>query len=99
MGNHLIDAMDRKWQTWELTANQSDYYVTNASFLKCDNITIGYSFNKLGNWNISGRAYATAQNVFTITKYKGIDPEVSGGYDGAIYPRPFTGIMGISLNF
>ena len=41
MANHLRDAMDRNWQTWELTANQSDYYVQNASFLKCDNITLG----------------------------------------------------------
>lgn len=43
--------------------------------------------------------YATAQNVFTITKYKGLDPEIDGGYDNNVYPRPFTGILGVSLNF
>ena len=77
----------------------SDYFIQNASFLKCDNITLGYSFNKLFGANISGRAYMTAQNVFTITKYKGLDPEINGGYDGSIYPRPFVGILGLSLNF
>ena len=77
----------------------SDYFIQNASFLKCDNITLGYSFDKLFGANINGRAYLTAQNVFTITKYKGIDPEINGGYDGSIYPRPFVGIFGLSLNF
>jgi iron complex outermembrane receptor protein len=64
-----------------------------------DNITLGYSFEKLFNTKINGRVFLTAQNVFTITKYKGIDPEIDGGYDGSIYPRPFMGIFGVSLNF
>ena len=81
----------------------SDYFIQNASFLKLDNITLGYSFDRLfhnGSFSgLSGRIYATAQNVLTVTKYKGLDPEVNGGYDSNIYPRPFTGILGISLNF
>ena len=48
---------------------------------------------------LSGRVYLTAQNVFTITKYKGLDPEIDGGYDSVIYPRPFVGILGVNLNF
>ena len=64
-----------------------------------DNITLGYSFDKLFGKNIGGRVYLTAQNVFTITKYEGLDPEVDGGYDSTLYPRPFTGIFGVSLNF
>ena len=91
--------LDKNWQAMNNVASQSDYFVQNASFLKCDNITLGYSFNHIGKSSINGRVYATAQNVFTITKYKGIDPEVSGGYDGAIYPRPFIGILGVNLNF
>ena len=91
--------LDKNWQYIDNNSSQSDYFIQNASFLKCDNITLGYSFNRIGKSNISGRVYATAQNVFTITNYKGIDPEVSGGYDSAIYPRPFTGILGVSLNF
>ena len=81
----------------------SDRWVQNGSFLKCDNITLGYSFGglfKSGNWDgMGGRVYATASNVFTITKYKGIDPEVFGGIDNNIYPRPFSFILGLTLNF
>ena len=77
----------------------SDYYVQNASFLKCDNITLGYSFDKIFGKEISGRIYGTVQNVFTITDYKGLDPEINGGIDNSIYPRPLTSIIGLSLNF
>ena len=81
----------------------TDYFVENASFLKCDNITLGYSFENLfkgGSYKgISGRVYATASNVFTITKYDGLDPEVSGGIDNVIYPRPLSLLLGVSLNF
>ena len=81
----------------------SDYFVRNASFLKCDNITLGYSFANLfkgGSYNgLTGRVYASATNVFTITKYKGIDPEVYKGIDNNIYPRPFTLLLGLNLSF
>ena len=77
----------------------SDYFVQNASFMKCDNITLGYSFKKLFGAPISGRVYAAVQNVFTITKYKGLDPEVENGLDNNIYPRPLTTLIGLSLNF
>lgn len=77
----------------------SDYFIENASFLKCDNITLGYSFNKLFGLNVSGRAYATVQNVFTITNYTGLDPEINSGIDNNIYPRPFVSMLGLSLNF
>ena len=77
----------------------SDYFVQNASFMKCDNITLGYSFKKLFGAPIGGRVYAALQNVFTITKYKGLDPEVEKGLDNNIYPRPLTTLIGLSLNF
>lgn len=77
----------------------SDYFVQNASFMKCDNITLGYSFKKLFGASIGGRVYAAVQNVFTITKYKGLDPEVEKGLDNNIYPRPLTTLIGLSLNF
>ena len=95
MGLRLLHAC----QPQQRTDGLSDYYIQNASFLKMDNITLGYSFDKLIGKNISGRVYVTAQNVFTITKYNGLDPEVDGGYDSTLYPRPFTGIFGVSLNF
>ena len=77
----------------------SDYFVQNASFMKCDNITLGYSFKKLFGAPIGGRVYAAVQNVFTISKYKGLDPEVEKGLDNNIYPRPLTTLIGLSLNF
>lgn len=77
----------------------SDQFVQNASFMKCDNITLGYTFKKLFGAPIGGRVYAAVQNVFTITKYKGLDPEVEKGLDNNIYPRPLTTLIGLSLNF
>ncbi len=101
--NRLKSTVERNWQTYEITSKLSDYYVKNASYLKCDNITLGYSFNNLfksSGWHgLSGRAYATASNVFTITNYDGLDPEVGDGYDNNLYPRPFSVVVGLSLNF
>jgi iron complex outermembrane receptor protein len=77
----------------------SDYFVKNASFLKCDNITLGYTFKKALGVSVQGRLYAAVQNVFTITKYKGLDPEISGGIDRNIYPSPFVSLLGLTLNF
>ena len=80
----------------------SDYFVQNASFLRCDNITLGYSFNlfKSGTYKgIEGRANFTVQNPFVITKYEGLDPEISRGIDNNIYPRPRTFLLGLSLQF
>jgi len=77
----------------------SDYYVQNASFIRCDNISFGYSFKKLFGVIDSGRVFATVQNPFVITKYKGLDPEISGGIDNNIYPRPIITLMGLTLNF
>ena len=91
--------LEKKWNYVSTEDGLSDYFIQNASFLKCDNITVGYRFQKTFKLLLSGRIYATAQNVFTITKYKGIDPEINGGYDGNIYPRPFTGVLGLNLNF
>ena len=72
-----------------------DYFVENASFLRCDNITLGYSFEK----KIKGRVYCTVSNPFVISRYKGLDPEVWGGVDYNIYPRSLTVSLGTSLNF
>lgn len=76
----------------------SDYFLENASFLKMDNITLGYSFNRLFNSRLSGRISASVQNVFTITKYSGLDPETSA-IDGSMWPRPRIFTLGINLNF
>ena len=77
----------------------SDHYVENASFLRMDNITVGYTFDQFIDVVSSLRVSATVQNVFTITDYSGQDPEVFGGIDYNLYPRPRTLMLGLNLNF
>ena len=103
LNNRPVDAIPYGWSTYDNPACLSDRWVQNGSFLKLDNITLGYSFTDLP-WQkreegLSGRVYATVSNVLTLTKYKGIDPEVFGGIDNNIYPRPISFILGLSLNF
>lgn len=76
----------------------SDYFLENASFLKMDNLTLGYSFQNLFAAKLSGRISTSVQNVFTISKYSGLDPEC-GAIDSNIWPRPRTYTIGLNLNF
>ena len=85
----------------------SDYYLENASFFKLDNITLGYAFPHTDKMYI--RLYGTVQNVLTITKYSGLDPEALSvdsatnratfGIDNNLYPRPQTYLLGLNVNF
>jgi iron complex outermembrane receptor protein len=90
-----------KWSSYNYPL--SDYFVQNASFLKCDNITLGYNFDdflKIGSYKgLSGRIYASCTNVFTVTKYDGLDPEQTSGKESSVYPRSRTFLMGLNLNF
>ena len=75
----------------------SDYYVERASFLRMDNLTLGYSFNLRGQ---SARVFGSVQNVFTITGYSGVDPTAGfNGIDNNIYPRSRTFSGGLTLRF
>ena len=76
----------------------SDYFVENASFLKLDNVSAGYRFDNLFG-SVGARVSATVQNALILTKYSGLDPEVSGGIDNNFYPRPRTFMLGIGLTF
>lgn len=77
----------------------SDYYVKNASFLKMDNFNIGYNFGRVLNNKANLRISGTVQNVFIVTKFKGIDPEQASGVDNNTYPRPRTYVVGVNLDF
>ncbi len=77
----------------------SDYYLQNASFLKMDNLNVGYNFGKIINNRATLRTTLSVQNVFVITKYKGLDPEISNGVDNAFYPRPRIIALGLNLDF
>lgn len=101
--NKTPQAVAEDWTTNTEQIALSDRWIHNASFLKCDNITLGYSFDNLfrtaGYHGLSGRVYGSVSNVFTITNYDGIDPEVYGGIDNNVYPRPISFILGLNLNF
>ncbi len=74
----------------------SDYYVENGSFFKMDNVNLGYNFGKINKIGTL-RATFNVQNVFTITNYTGLDPEVQGGIDNNLYPRPRVYSLGLFL--
>ncbi len=77
----------------------SDYYIEDASFLRLDNLTLGYTFTQL----VSGaqvRLFGTAQNLFTLTEYRGVDPLAGvNGIDNNLYPRSRTFTVGANVQF
>ena len=103
--NSTPEAVELGWTALGTYGNinyRSDYFVQNASYLKCSNITLGYTFGPLVKYtrtpHCSGRVFFTVQNPFIITKYKGLDPEVADGIDKNPYPRPMSFQLGLSLN-
>jgi len=99
INNYSVDAGKYGWTHMsENYQKTSDLYLENASFLKMDNITVGYTFDRFFTDKISGRVSASVQNVFTITRYSGLDPETSA-IDSNIWPRPRTFTIGLNLNF
>ena len=81
--------------------DRSDLYLEDASFFRLDDINLGYTFDNVNNSGLDLRLAAGVQNVFVLTKYSGVDPEVSGvaGIDGTIWPRPRIYSVRLSLNF
>ena len=76
----------------------TDHYLENASFLKMDNLQLSYNFGRIYK-SLDLHVSAMVQNVFTITKYSGIDPENAWGIDNSSYPRPRTYSLTVGLNF
>ncbi len=96
MNNVPRNALDTRFQNPQFF---SDYYVKDGSFLRMDNINLGYTMKNFYNERINMRLYVSAQNVFVITKYEGLDPEVFSGIDNNIYPRPRIFLMGVNIGF
>lgn len=76
----------------------SSHYIEEASFFKIDNITLGYTLDNAIK-DVSLRFYGSVQNVATITDYKGLDPEITGGIDSNFYPRPRSFVFGVNVDF
>jgi iron complex outermembrane receptor protein len=99
LSNVPSSILDTNFQT---TSNVllSDIYIENASYLKMDNVTLGYTFRKIMNESTSLRMFTGVQNVFVLTKYSGLDPEITNnGVDKTIYPRQRTILFGLNLKF
>ena len=86
----------------------SDFYVEDGSFVRLQNVQVGYSFNAINTAKLGVdklRLYLSASNLFTLTKYKGYDPTASngnplgGGLDNGFYPTPKTFLLGLNVNF
>lgn len=77
---------------------KSDYYIENGSFFRLDNVTLGYTFAE-GFFGNPFRIYGAANNLFVVSDYSGLDPEITGGIDNNFYPRPRVFVLGLDLNF
>ena len=98
MNNALRNLIDNDWY-FQTQQYYSDAFLENAGYVRCDNITLGYTWPNLLNDNLRLRLYGAVQNPFVITKYKGIDPEIYGGIDNSVYPRPTTWTIGLIATF
>ncbi|HON69950.1 MAG TPA: TonB-dependent receptor, partial [Tenuifilum sp.] len=101
--SEVLDEIDRGLTD---SPKVSDYYLEDASFIKIDNVTIAYNFNpKSTKWVKNMRVYLTSNNLFTFTKYTGLDPEQSyvgleyglDMYD--VYPKTRTITLGLDIKF
>ena len=90
-------------------SNISDIYIENGNYFKISNVTIGYDFSRLFKKSFLSKArlYFTAQNLLTITKYSGMDPEIGYGFDEdwvsgidlGYYPSARTFLVGVNISF
>ncbi|MCB9054808.1 MAG: SusC/RagA family TonB-linked outer membrane protein [Chitinophagales bacterium] len=98
IGNASVNYLDTRFVNNQYL---SDYYIENASFFRLDNINLGYDVGKVFKNKASMRIGASIQNVFVISKYKGLDPENAGdgGVDNNIYPRPRIFSLGFNFDF
>lgn len=106
--DNLMPICQKTGWTESLTEFQhfSDMFLEDASFFRMDDINVGYTFDKIKNWKGKIRIGASVQNVFVITKYSGLDPELtvngSGELDGVdqnLIPRPRLYTLRLNINF
>jgi iron complex outermembrane receptor protein len=96
--NFYDSASDFDFQNMNGNTTFSDYFLEDATFLRCENIVVGYKFNKFYKES-SLRVYGALNNPFILTKYSGQDPENFNSIDNNFYPRPKMVTLGLSLDF
>lgn len=99
IGNASVNYLETNFKGNSEQQPLSDYYLQNGSFVRMDNFNIGYDFGRIARDKASLRATVGVQNVFVITNYKGLDPEIGSGIDNNIYPRPRIFSLGLNLDF
>lgn len=99
LANIHANALETNFSKISATNIKSDYYMENASFLRMDNIYLGYNFSSLFKSKINLNASFNIQNAFVITKYRGLDPEIFSGIDKDLYPRARTYALAVNLGF
>lgn len=79
----------------------SDHYIEKVDFLRLDYVNFGYDFGRIKKWKeyVGVRAGVTVSNLLVVTKYSGLDPEINGGIDNNIYPRPRVFTLNLTFNF
>jgi hypothetical protein len=99
LSNGVANLLETGFTTQDTKRFESDYYIQDASFIRLDNVSVGYTFNQKANATSLVKLTLAAQNVLLFTDYTGIDPEISGGIDNNLYPRPITFTLGLNVNF
>jgi iron complex outermembrane receptor protein len=99
LSNGVANLLETGFTSQDTKRYESDYYIQDASFIRLDNVSVGYTFNQKQNSNSLVKLTLSAQNVLVITDYTGLDPEIAGGIDNNLYPRPITFTLGLNVNF
>jgi TonB-linked SusC/RagA family outer membrane protein len=99
LSNGVANVLETNFASQDSKRYESDYYIQDASFVRLDNVSVGYTFNQKPNSQSLVKLTLAAQNVLLITNYSGLDPEIAGGIDYNLYPRPITFTLGLNVNF
>ncbi|CAM3591709.1 TonB-dependent receptor [Flavobacterium gelidilacus] len=99
LSNAVTEVLNTNFSSTNPGRYLSDYYIQDASFIRLDNVTVGYNFEKFLGTNANAKLSLGGQNLLLFTSYKGIDPEINGGIDNNIYPRPRMYTLGLNVNF
>ena len=99
LANGVENLLETDFRSNDTKRFESDYYIQDASFIRLDNVSVGYTFNQNKRSTSLVKMTLSAQNVLVLTKYEGLDPEIAGGIDSNLYPRPITFTLGLNVNF